>query len=101
MLLQLYVYDNILMLKSQDDIILYCMVRVSVLSQKFATRLKFERVKRDYSQEKLAELAGIGRATLAQIEAKKSSPTLDIVEKIAKALDYEPYELFIFKNLEI
>ncbi|MBO6088182.1 helix-turn-helix transcriptional regulator [bacterium] len=77
------------------------MNNISTLAQKFSTRIKFERVKRNYSQEKLAELAGIGRATLTQIEAKKSSPTLDIVEKIANALEYEPYELFMFKNLEI
>ena len=77
------------------------MNNISTLTQKFSTRIKFERVKRNYSQEKLAELAGIGRATLTQIEAKKSSPTLDIVEKIANALGYEPYELFMFKNLEI
>lgn len=77
------------------------MTRISTLSQKFSIRIKFERVKRNYSQEKLAEMAGIGRTTLAQIEAQKSSPTLDIVEKIANALEYEPYELFMFKNLEI
>ena len=54
-----------------------------------------------FSQEKLAGLAGIGRTTLTQIEAQTSSPTLDVVEKIAKALNVEPYELLIFNNLEI
>lgn len=73
----------------------------STLAKKFATRIRFERIKRCYSQEKLAELAGIGRSTLTQIEAQTSSPTLDVVEKIAKALEYEPFELLIFKNLEI
>lgn len=64
-------------------------------------RVKFERVKRRYSQEKLAELAGIGRSTLAQIEVQSSSPTSDVVEILAKALEHEAYELLIFKNLEI
>ena len=77
------------------------MVTISTLSRKFAIRIKFERVKRNYSQEKLAELAEISRSTVTQIEAFKASPTLDIVEKIAKALNYEPFELFQFKNLEI
>ena len=77
------------------------MSNISTLAKKFATRVRFERIKRRYSQEKLAELAGIGRSTLTQIEAQTSSPTLDIVEKLANALQYEPYELFIFKNLEI
>ena len=74
---------------------------ISTLAKKFATRVRFERIKRRYSQEKLAELAGIGRSTLTQIEAQTSSPTLDVVEKLANALEYEPYELLIFKNLEI
>lgn len=77
------------------------MSNISTLARKFATRVRFERTKRKYSQEKLAELAGIGRSTLTQIEAQTSSPTLDIVEKIASALGFEPYELLIFKNLEI
>lgn len=77
------------------------MANISTLAKKFATRVRFERTKRRYSQEKLAELAGIGRSTLTQIEAQTSSPTLDVVEKIATALEYEPYELLIFKNLEI
>lgn len=77
------------------------MSNISTLAKKFATRVRFERIKRKYSQEKLAELAGIGRSTLTQIEAQTSSPTLDIVEKIASALGFEPYEMLIFKNLEI
>lgn len=72
------------------------MGNISTLAKKFATRVRFERIKRRYSQEKLAELA-----TLTQIEAHSSSPTLDVVEKLANALEYEPYELLIFKNLEI
>lgn len=77
------------------------MGKISTLTKKFATRIRFERIKRRYSQEKLAELAGIGRSTLTQIEAQTSSPTLDVVEKLANALEFEPYELLIFKNLEI
>lgn len=77
------------------------MSNISTLAKKFSIRIKFERIKRRYSQEKLAELANIGRSTLTQIEAQASSPTLDVVEKLAKALEYEPYELLIFKNLEI
>ena len=77
------------------------MSNISTLAKKFATRVRFERIKRRYSQEKLAELAGIGRSTLTQIEAQTSSPTLDIVEKLANALQYEPYELFIFNKNSI
>ena len=77
------------------------MVNNSTLSKKFGIRVKFERIKRNLSQEQLAEMAGIGRTTLTSVERNISSPTLDIVEKISNALGYEPNELLVFKDLEI
>lgn len=71
------------------------------LSKKFGMRVRFERMKRDWSQEQLADLAGIGRTTITAIERNISSPTLDMVEKISKALGYEPYQLLKFNDLEI
>lgn len=77
------------------------MVNNSTLSKKFGIRIKFERIKRNLSQEQLAEMAGIGRTTLTSVERNISSPTLDVVEKISNALGYEPNELLVFKDLEI
>lgn len=77
------------------------MYEKQTLTKKFGMRIKFERMKRDWSQEKLAEKAGIGRSTLTSIERSMSSATLDVVEKLAHALDYEPHELLVFKDLEI
>lgn len=76
------------------------MNELTTLSKKFGTRIKFERIKRNWSQEQLAEKANIGRTTITNIERNLSSTTLDIVEKIAGAFGYEPYELLIFKDLE-
>ena len=73
----------------------------SDLSRKFGLRIKFERMKRKLSQEQLAALAGICRTTMTKIEINSTSPTLDIVEKISKALGYEPYQLLKFDDLEI
>ena len=56
--------------------------KVSRLAQTFAMRVKFERERRGFSQEKLAKFAGIGRSTLSQIEGLVCSPSLDIVEKM-------------------
>jgi len=67
--------------------------KVSRLAQTFAMRVKFERERRGISQEKLAKFAGIGRSTLSQIESLVSSPSLDVVEKLSKALGYTPSEL--------
>ena len=67
--------------------------KISRLAQEFAMRIKFERIRRGFSQENLALFAGIGKSTLAQIEGQLSSPTLDVVEKISRALGYSPAEL--------
>lgn len=67
--------------------------KVSRLTQKFAMRIKFERIRRGFSQEKLAKFAGIGKSTLSQIEGQLCSPTLDVVEKISRALGYSTAEL--------
>lgn len=39
------------------------------------------------SQEELAEAAGINRTYLSQLENGRSSPTLDVLERIARALE--------------
>ena len=67
--------------------------KVSRLAQTFAMRIKFERERRGFSQEKLAKFAGIGRSTISQIEGMICSPSLDVVEKISRALGYSPSEL--------
>lgn len=41
------------------------------------------------SQEELAQRAGINRTYLSQLENGRSSPTLEVLEKIARALNLE------------
>jgi len=67
--------------------------KVSRLAQKFAMRIKFERERRGISQDKLAKFAGVGHSTISQIEGLICSPSLDVVEKISRALGYSPSEL--------
>ncbi len=67
--------------------------KVSRLAQKFAMRVKFERERRGFSQDKLAKFSGVGHSTISQIESLISSPSLDVVEKISRALGYSPAEL--------
>jgi len=45
------------------------------------------RVKRGLSLERLAQASGVSRAMLGQIELGKSAPTINIMWKIARALD--------------
>ena len=66
------------------------------LKNNIGRKIKNLRIDNDISQEKLAELAGIGSATVSLIERGVQSPTVETVGAIAKALDIELYKLFIF-----
>lgn len=44
------------------------------------------RINKGVSQEKLAELAGLHRTYVSQIERAVSNPTLDSIERLAKVL---------------
>jgi len=46
------------------------------------------------SQAKLAEAANIATAYVAMIELEKKFPSVEVLERIAKALDIDPTELF-------
>ena len=58
----------------------------------FAENLKRIRTERGLSQERLALKAGMARAYIGLLERKKSSATLDAVEKLAKVLKVKPEE---------
>lgn len=69
------------------------------LTEKFGKKLKLERVKRDLSQEKLAELADLHRTAIGFIERAENSPTLETIDKIAKALKMNPSDLLKFDEI--
>lgn len=52
------------------------------------------RGQRGLSLEKLAQLSGVSRAMLGQIELGRSAPTINVLWKIAKALDV-PFAVFL------
>lgn len=68
------------------------------LSKNFGKKIKIERIKKDISQEKLAELSGLHRTTLGTIENGKNSPTLDSIARIANALDLTLAEMVTFDD---
>jgi len=88
---------SVLNFKSQriHNIIMY----ERTLTEKFGKKLKLERVKRDLSQEKLAELANLHKNAIGFIERAENSPTLDSIEKISKALNIAPSELLKFDEI--
>lgn len=54
---------------------------------KFGLKVKFERLKRNLTQEKLAEFAGISVNSVSMIERGITSPTLQTVKALSKAFD--------------
>ena len=54
--------------------------------ERMATRIKAARKKRGWSQEELAQKAGLSRTYLARLETARQDPTLSTLEKLAKAL---------------
>lgn len=61
----------------------------------FRKNVKYYRFMQDYSQEKLGELSGLSTHYISDIEQGKYSPSIPTIENIAKALDVDPYLLFI------
>lgn len=60
----------------------------------FGERLRELRTERGLSQERLAELAGVDRNYIGQIERAERNVALVNIVRIAKALGIEPAELF-------
>lgn len=68
-------------------------IKNSELSKKFGMKVRIERTKRHFSQEKLAELANLNKNSVGAIERGESSPTLDTVDALAKAFGLSLQEI--------
>ena len=55
--------------------------------RKFAMRLRDRRRGAGLSQRQLAEMSGVGKATVARLETAAQSPRLDTIRRLAAALD--------------
>lgn len=70
------------------------------VTKNFGKKVKIERIKKDLSQDALAELAGISRAYLGVVERAESIPSIETAGALAKGLDIELYKLFIFDDIK-
>jgi transcriptional regulator with XRE-family HTH domain len=64
-----------------------------VFRSALAKVLKSLRADKAFSQEKLAEVAGIHPTYVSLLERGKKSPTVDTLRQIAKGLDIPTWEL--------
>ncbi len=62
--------------------------------QKFAQRVREERLKQSLSQEELAFRAGVHRTYIGMIERAEKNITLRNIDKIAKALGIKISDFF-------
>ena len=74
------------------------MEKTTPLREIFAKNLRENRRKCGFSQEKLAEKAGISTQYLAMMEIARKFPTSEVLERIAGAMKIKVYELFLTEH---
>ncbi len=71
------------------------------VSKKIGKRIKLERVKRDWTQERLAEEADLNKNSIGSIERGDSSPSIDTLAKIAEAFGVALHDLTDVSKVEL
>jgi transcriptional regulator with XRE-family HTH domain len=74
------------------------MEKMAPLREIFAKNLRENRRKCGFSQEKLAEKAGISTQYLAMMEIARKFPTAEVLERLAAAMNIKVYELFLIDH---
>ena len=67
----------------------------------FGNNLKKYRTAMGLSQEAFAEKCGLHRTYISAIECFRRSIALENVQRIANALEIEPYKLFLEENKDV
>ncbi len=69
------------------------------INKKLGKRIQYLRLQRGLSQEKLAEAIDIATTSLSYVETGRGFMTLVTLEKLAKVLNVELYEIFKFSSM--
>jgi len=68
--------------------------KIANIKEILAANIRENRRKRGLTQEKLAEKADMSLHYLATLELGNNFPSGEMLEKLAKALDIQPFQLF-------
>lgn len=71
------------------------------LTSKIGLKIKLLRTKSGLSQEQLAELSNLNKNSIGSIERGQSSPAIDTLDNIAKALNIELKELVDVSKIDL
>ncbi len=71
------------------------------LSSKIGIKIRLLRTKNKISQESLAFMSGLNKNSIGAIERGESSPTVDTLDKIAKALGMSLVELIDVSKVDL
>jgi transcriptional regulator with XRE-family HTH domain len=74
------------------------MTNPMALHENFCQNLRKRRRELHLTQLELAEKLGVSRPYIAEVEAGKSIPSLETVERFAKALDCPPVTLLVIED---
>jgi len=80
----------------KDMLITYINMNMALI---FVLNLKKWRKSRGFSQKVLAEKCNAAHSYIRQIESGKGHPSFAFIEKLANALNIEPYKLFIDETI--
>jgi len=69
------------------------LITVMNIREKFGKRVRVERLKLDLSQEELAHEADSNRTYISDVERGTRNPSIEVVERIAAALDVKMGDL--------
>ena len=64
------------------------------LKQILGKNVKYYRIQKHYTQEKLAPIVNSSPKYISRIELGQHNPSLEMIGKLATALDIEPEKLF-------
>lgn len=71
------------------------------INEKIGIKISILRKRLKYSQEKLGELANLSKTSISSIERGTSKPSIETLDRIARALNIELKELVDVSKMEI